>query len=1030
MGKILVIAEKPSVAGDYAKALKQASMKDGFYEGDKYIITWAFGHIVSRKELYEYDGNINKAPQNRAHVLETLPYFPEKHILKLALNDLNRYKGDKAQLSAAKSRNDGIKNRANVIQSLFNRNDIDFIVNGCDAGREGEAIFWQIYDYFNCTFPVKRLWLSSNGADDIIAEFNNLRPASEYHNLKLASYARAEMDWEHGLNLSALYSSLYGAQLSVGRVQTPLVNIIVEREREIRNFVPKDYFLLDGMFSTQDNFKYKGRLVINKSLGDFVVDGKITDVSKINEIINTVENKQGYVKSIETTKKKESPKLLFNLSELQIEMDAKYKMTPQEVLNIAQSLYETHKLTTYPRTSSQYLNTTMRNDVFDRLDYLPPEYDNVVTYAKNSGCFYEKVLDDSKVEDHYALIPTKNSKNFDFSKLSKAEMQVYTAITKRFIALFMPLHEYESTVLTTTVGSYDFKTTGKKITQLGWKSLYTSSKEESDEDQEENIDNGNQDLTYNFEKDMTILCDKTIKHSKKTQPPKRYTGGTLIATMKVGGPKNMLTTDPEKLELLKEKGLGTEATRAGLIENIISRGYVTRDKKKYLVPTEKGFDFIDKVTIDILKSPEITGDWEHKLTLVQKGLLKKDSLINESRAFIKDCVEKIKGSYKEGDRIASGNSIDAICPLCGGTIIKSPKAYFCDNNSKGCKFVIFSNILGKTLKDSDIKDICSKGSTKVIKGFSNPKKTDANGKPVKFEAMLVYNKEAQKLQFSFGNGAPKERKETDYKCPKCGKPIVEFETGYGCSGYKDGCKFSFFKNLFNKKLTEKDVTDLLEKGSTEIFEDLFNPKNPQRKFKAKLVLGEDTPEIVYLNENNEEDTGKPTPFFCPCCNTSMLEYNRYYRCNKCKFTIAKTIANVTLTPSQVGEICSQKKMINCVEFTSSSGKKFKARLILNAKTKKLEFQMDSKASEYTCPLCKSEVGERENGYSCLKCGLTVWKSVNNVKLSDSTIAEIFKNKQTSDYLELISAKGNPFKAKLVVNPKTKKVEFMFEPKKQ
>ena len=1026
MGKILVIAEKPSVAGDYAKALRQASMKDGYYEGDKYVITWAIGHIISRKELYEYDGNINRAPQNRAHVLETLPYFPDKHILKLALTDLNRFKGDKSKIAMAKKNNEGLTKRAEVIQSLFNRSDIDYVVNGCDAGREGEAIFWQIYEFLNCKLPVMRLWLSSNVAEDIVSEFNNLRPASNYDNLRQASYARAEMDWEHGLNLSALYASLYGAQLSVGRVQTPLVNMIVEREKEIKNFIPKDYYLLDAMFSTTDDFKYKGRLVINNKLGDFVTDGKITDISKINEIINAVENKQGFVKSIEKTKKKESPKLLFNLSELQIEMSAKHKMSAQEVLSVAQSLYETHKLTTYPRTSSQYLNTSMKDDIFNRLDYLPSEYDNVVNYAKNSGSFFDKILNDKKVEDHYALIPTKNSKNFDFSKLSKKEMIVYTAITKRFISLFMPNHEYEATVLTTTVGNFDFKTTGKKITQQGWKSLYSSNKEEVDDD---NKDENNQDLTYAFEKDMQVLCDKTDKQSKKTQPPKRYTDGTLISAMKVGGPKNMTIDDPEKLEMLKEKGLGTEATRAGLIENIINRGYVEKDKKSYFYPTEKGLDFIDKVTIDLLKSPEITGEWEYKLKLVEKGQLAKQTLINGVRDFIRDCVTKVKSSYKEGDRIASGNTIDAKCPLCGGSIIKSPKAYFCDNNSKGCKFVVFSNVLGKNLKDSDIKDICTKGTTKLIKGFANPKKKDANGKPVKFDASLVYNKETQKLQFSFGNGIPKEKKETEFKCPKCGKPIIEFETGYGCSGYKDGCKFSFFKNIFSKKLTEKDVRDLLEKGSTEIFEDLYNPKNPQRKFKAKLVLGEDTPEIIYLNDNNEEDTGKPTPYFCPCCNTSMLEFDRYYRCNKCKFTIAKVVAGVTLTKEHVGEICAEKKMFNCVDFTSNSGKTFKARLILNTKTKKLEFQMDSKASNYTCPLCKSEVGERETGYSCLKCGLTVWKSVGNVKLSDDTIAEIFKSKQTSDYLDLVSAKGNPFKAKLVVNPKTKKVEFMFQPKK-
>lgn len=1026
MGKILVIAEKPSVASDYAKALNQFSKKEGYYEGDRYVITWALGHIVSRKELMEYDPNINRAPQNRAHVIETIPFFPEKHILKLPLVNLDYIKGDKKKVEAAKYRNSGLKERAAVFTSLFKRNDIDFVVNGCDSGREGEAIFWQIYEYFQCNFPVKRLWISSNVTEDIINGFNDLKPASQYENLKQASYARAEMDWEHGLNLSALYASLYGAQLSVGRVQTPLLNMIVERELEITNFKPKDYYLLDASFSTTDNFTYKGRLVINGELKDFSEEGKLTDVSKINEIVSRIENKQGFVKSIEKTKKKESPKLLFNLSELQIEMSAKHKMSAQEVLATAQSLYETHKLTTYPRTSSQYLNTTMKDDVFDRLNYLPKDYDNAVTFAKNSGCFFDKILNDSKVEDHYALIPTKTSRNFDFSKLSKNEMIVYTAITKRFISLFMPNHEYESTVLTTSVDGFDFKTTGKRITQQGWKALYSSNKEEVEE---ESQDISNQDLTYAFEKDMTVLCDKADKQAKKTQPPKRYTDGTLISTMKVGGPKNSGIDDPEKLEMLKEKGLGTEATRAGLIENIINKGYVEKDKKSYFYPTAKGLDFISKIKIDMLKSPEITGDWEHKLKLVEKGQLRKSDLIKDVRIFITDCVEKTKASYKEGDRIVTGTPVDAKCPLCGKPILKSPKAYFCEGNGDGCKFVIFSNILGKTLKDNDIKDICNKGITKIIKGFANPNKKDANGKPTKFDAALAFNKETLKLQFSFNGGVPKEKKETDYKCPKCGKNLYEMENGYGCSGYKDGCRFSFFKNIFNKKLSESDIKDLLEKGSTEVFEDLYNPKNPNRKFKAKIILKEDNPEIVYLNENNEEDSGKPSSYFCPCCNTSMVEYDNYYRCSKCKFAIFKNVAGVKLSHKNINDICTEKKMLDFVDFTSKAGKPFRARLVLNTKTKKLEFQMETKSSSYTCPICGGDIGEQDSTFDCLKCGFKIWKSIGSVKLADKYIAEIFKNKETSEYVELISSKGKPFKAKLAVNEKTKKVEFVFEERK-
>ena len=1030
MGKILVIAEKPSVAADYAKALNQFTSKDGYYEGDKYVITWAIGHIISRKELYEYDPNINRAPQNREHVLNTLPYFPEEHILKLALINPERYKNDKGKLAAIKKNNEGLIKREETIKQLFNRPDIDFVVNGCDAGREGEAIFCQIYDFLNCKLPVKRLWLSSNVAEDIVKGFNDLREGSEYFNLKQASYARAEMDWEHGLNLSALYASLYGAQLSVGRVQTPVLNMIVDREKEIKNFKPEDYYLLDAMFSTKDNSKYKGRLVIDESLKDITKEGRIVDVSKINSIISEIESKEGVIKSVEKVKKKELPKLLYNLSELQKEMSSKHKMPASEVLTIAQSLYETHKLTTYPRTSSQYLNTSMRDDVFKRLDFLPAEYDKEVAYAKESNCFLEKVLNDKKVEDHYALIPTTNAKNYDLSKLTKKENIVFTAIVKRFLAIFMPTHEYESTTITTTVSKYNFKTSGKKITQVGWKRLYTSNN--TDNDDTEKDDDNNQDLTFEFSENMSILCDKAERISKKTQPPKRFTDGTLIGAMQLGGVKNSKIEDQDTLDMLKEKGLGTEATRAAIIENILGKGYVSRDKKAYLIPTDKGLDFIERIKVEAIKSPDITGEWEYKLKLVEKGQESKENLIREIRGFITNCVEEAKASYKEGDKISSGNTIDAICPLCGGKIVKSPKAYYCDNGHKGCKFVIFATICGKTLKDNDIKDICKKGTTKLIKGFTSINQKDENGKPRKFDACLVYSKEERKLKFGHPGGAkqPKERKQTDYTCPICGKPIMEFETGYGCSGFKDGCKFSFFKSFFNVQLSPADINNLLSKGETDVFKDICNPKYPNRKFSAKLKINNNAVEAVFMNENNEEDTGKPTSHFCPCCNNTIEEFSRYYKCRKCNFIINKVIAGVTLKDEHIKDICLNKKTTEYIEFISNANKPFKARLVLNNKSKKLEFQLFTEESKYKCPLCKSAIGDTGKTYKCTnnKCNLTVWKTIAGLTLNDDILGELFKNKSTLDYLELTSSKGNPFKAKIVINPKTKKVEFDFAPK--
>lgn len=245
MKKILVIAEKPSVAKSCAEYLEKMSLKDGYFEGNRYIVTWSIGHIISRKELREFDSNINQLPSNREHVLETLPYFPDKHVLRPGYINTS-YMKDKNQLAQAKHHNDGIKERIDTLTKLFSRNDIEYIVNACDSGREGEHIFGLIYDYLNCPFPQKRAWISSYTKDSVKKEFANLKDGSEYENLKKASYARAELDWEHNLNLSALYASLYSSSLSIGRIQTPTLNMVVEREKEIQNFIPEDYYLIVG----------------------------------------------------------------------------------------------------------------------------------------------------------------------------------------------------------------------------------------------------------------------------------------------------------------------------------------------------------------------------------------------------------------------------------------------------------------------------------------------------------------------------------------------------------------------------------------------------------------------------------------------------------------------------------------------------------------------------------------------------------------------------------------------------------------
>lgn len=948
MKKILIITEKPSVAESYAACLERMRRENGYYEGDKYIVTWSFGHIVARKELYEYDPNINRRMANREHVLNTLPYFPAEHILKPGYINTEFIK-DKVRLEQAKNSNKGIKERMETLSMLFKRDDIEFVVNACDAGREGEAIFGQIYDYLKCPFPQKRAWLSSVTEASVKKEFANLKDGSEYDNLKKASYARAELDWEHNLNLSALYASLYNTSLSIGRVQTPTLNMIVEREKEILAFSPEDYYLIDGNFSTKDNFKYKGRLLINEKLEPLVSDGKIKDMALANNIISEINNKEGFIKSLDKKKRAEQAKLLYDLTGLQKEMNKKYKLSADVVLSIAQSLYEKHKITTYPRTNSCYLEDEKRDEMFERLSELPKEYDSFVQEAKNYGKVMDKIFNSKKVEDHHAIIPTEEARNYDLSKLSATEKIVFEAICKRFISVFMPPHEYESTTLITEVEGYTFKTTGKKVLNKGWRALYSK---DSDENEKKTDEGSDQDLTHNFTEGDSVFTDSLDKLSKKTTPPPRFTDATLLGAMEVGGTKNTLIDDQDKIDILKERGLGTPATRAGIIARLISAGYCNRDKKtSEFIPTEKGMDFISKIKIDVLKSPEITGEWEQKLRQIERGQIRKVDVIEGARKFVKDCVEKIKESYVEGEVIQNYTKLTLVCPGCGGEIRKFSNRYECENNKKLCGFSTPINICGKALKDSDIADVCAKGRTKTIKGFkTNKKGADKkplmeNGKPVivKFDAALVYDKTAKSFKFDFGNGAPKEKHSTDYKCPECGEPIVEYANNYSCSGFKNGCRISVFKTIGDKKLQSSDLNDLFTKGETKVFKELHHPKNPNKCFNAKLQIANGQVQTILLDEEGnvmEKNEGNKTKHFCPICKKPIMDFDTYLKCSndKCKLAVAKIIAQTEITEDMLSELFVTGSTSEYHSFTSKANKIFEAKLKVNKRAKKIEFE--------------------------------------------------------------------------------------------
>lgn len=795
MGKILVFAEKPSLAKLYKSALgnnfedKKVDNVVEYYENNKYVITWTYGHILKMKGLSEYDENF----KNGEYVINNVPYFPEKHLFKLNLQDDKKVKNS-SKKGEYGNNNAGILRKAKTFKLLFQRKDIDFIVNGCDAGREGEAIFYYAYHYFKCSFPAKRLWVSSQETKEVRKQFNNLLP--EKLNLKSAAYARAEADWEYAINLSALYSRLYGTHLTLGRVQTPVLNLIIQRENEIKNFKPEDYFLIDGHFKTLDGYNYKGRLITKDT---------IKTLAEVSKIKNDVENSKGFIKDVSKKKISNNPPLLFNLNELQKTISRKYKLTAKETLLIAQDLYEKYKITTYPRTDSKYLTEDMDEKVYTLLNSLPKQFNKVVNLAKSTGYFFKDILNNKGVSDHYAIVPTENAKNIDLATLPRIHQLVFVEIAKRFLSLFLKPYVYESTAVITSVNEHDFKTTGNRVIDMGFKILYKNEAKEKKEDEEDfNIE-------YNFTKNQEVLVDTIEDISKQTKPPKRYNVSTILEAMEKAG-KHIETDDADiKKALIESKGIGTSATRADIIENLIRREYINYDKKTtYYSPTEKGIDFIKLIKVEEMKSAELTGEWEVKLKKIEMGIYSSKQFKDELRNFVKYCVKKVKDNVNEKDKVefqqfsstgpSTKKDLGCKCLLCGGNMISDHNFYRCDNYPD-CRFFIKNVLLGKKISERDIISLCKNGYTPLIKGFSK------DGQ--KFDACIIFNKELKKIQFKRNNHSPSE-----FHCPLCGKFLVEHEVFYGCSGYKDGCKFSISKQIYGKKISKSDIKSLLEKGTS------------------------------------------------------------------------------------------------------------------------------------------------------------------------------------------------------------------------
>src|SRR5689334_4249454 len=729
--KTLVIAEKPSVARDIVDALPGSfENNDTSYESDDTIVTFAVGHLVELIAPEAYDERFKRWR------MDDLPIVPEEFRLHA------RDKKAEKQLKA--------------IHKLLKRDDVDRIINACDAGREGELIFAYIYETSGVDKPVERLWINSMTKTAIREGFEQLRPGEQLRQLEAAARSRSEADWLVGMNATRAATirgrAWVGGVVSLGRVQTPTLALMVKREREIQAFVPEPYWLVHAQFDP----RYEGLWFEGEETRIMGAEG----AKRADEIVAKVSGKDGVVESAERKEQSERAPLLYDLTSLQRDANRRFGFSARRTLQAAQSLYEDKKAITYPRTSSRWLSGDLVPQLKPTAATLAPigEYKAAAEYVLGLKQLpLARVVNDSKVDDHHAIIPT--DVEHDLDRFSPDERRIFDLIARRFLAVFHPPARYARTTIVTLVEEERFRTKGKVTLEAGWRGVYglLSDADQQQQRQDEEGENESAELPP-LEQGQTVRCASAEVEAKETKPPPRYTEATLLSAMETAG---KLIDDEELREAMKESGLGTPATRAETIETLIRREYIERGGKD-LMPTPKGLQVITMLEEHPLTSPELTGSWEKRLTDIEHGEEDRSKFIGDIAEFTRATVEKIAELDKEKlrpERVELGP-----CPRCGaetGEIIReNSRAYGCTSwksrEEVGCGFVIWKRVAGRTITPELARQLIEEGRTKeVVAGFRSKA-----GKP--FRARLVLTPEG-KVEFDFPargpQGAPQEEKE-------------------------------------------------------------------------------------------------------------------------------------------------------------------------------------------------------------------------------------------------------------------------------
>ena len=686
MSKTLVIAEKPSVGRDLVRVLTGAFDKgEGYLEGPDHVVTWAVGHLVQLADPDEYDERFKKWR------MADLPIVPDRFRLVV--------------------RDERSKKQMNVVKRLLGRDDVETVVNACDAGREGELIFAYIYEKSGSRKPVQRLWLNSMTTAAIREAFGALRPAQELATLEAAARSRSEADWIVGMNATRaatirLRSSFDGA-VSLGRVQTPTLAILARREEEIRAFKPEPYWVVDAAFDTVKDAprKYEGRYHAG-------ANPRIKTADEAAAIVAACESQTGEITKLDKSERKERAPMLYDLTSLQRDANSRFGFSARRTLAAAQRLYEEHKALTYPRTNSRFITQDMIGEIKPIAELVgdQKEYGEAAKYVLRLDVLpLGRVVNDAKVTDHHAIIPTRAERH-PVEKMNPDDRRIYDLVVRRFLAVFHPDAVFENTRVETTVAGHVFRTRGKLMLVPGWRGVYGEAADaegpRSDEDE------GREQQLPKLVHGEHVAVQEVSSEAKETKPPRRYTEGSLLAAMETAG---KLVDEEELREAMKDSGIGTPATRAAIIERLLQVGYIERDGRA-LVVTEKGLNVIRLLGEHALTSPGLTGEWEHRLSKIETGEDSREAFMGDIVKFTRDTVGELDTKLKDV-RIPRANL--GPCPVCGRDIVENRKGYSCwSREDPGCGFVIWKSKAGKQLPISVARELIKTGRTeKAVTGF-------------------------------------------------------------------------------------------------------------------------------------------------------------------------------------------------------------------------------------------------------------------------------------------------------------------------